>query len=111
MRGKQIYFPQRSLHEAFTLQRLFHTQTVSPYVIPTESDLAVSIHIQYNLKTFTLVLSHIDSSVECSEHFQTDVIIYFLGIASSVYLHRTAIATENEVQSMKKQFVFIVGIW
>lgn len=88
-----------------------YSRVYLPHILPAMSDLAVSIRFQYNSETFTLPLFHIDSSVECSERFQTDVIRHFLDTASLVYLHRTTIATENEVQSTKREFVFVVGIW
>lgn len=94
---KGLCMKHSPFREKYSMHRL-----CLPHIVPAKSDLAVSIRLQYNLETFTLVLSHIDSSVECSECFQTDVIRYFLDIVFSVYLHRTTLATENEVQSTKK---------
>lgn len=78
------------------------------------SDLAVSILFQYNSEMFILVsLTSIQMlhALNIQRHFQTDVTRRFLVTASSVNLHRTTIATGNEMQSTEEQFVFVNDIW
>lgn len=59
-----------------------HSRLYLPHILPAMSNLAVSIRFEYNSETFTLALFRIDSSVECSERLQTDVIRHFLDTVS-----------------------------